>query len=83
MALSARISNGIGGVLQVEVRDEQSADGLRDIVRRFIDLGRTQAPPGPGVQTLLQSLELRGTGRTVTLSFDAPADLLDQLAAHP
>jgi hypothetical protein len=83
MALSASISDGIGGVLHVEVRDEYSADGLRDIVRRFIDLGRTQAPPGPGVQTLLQSLELRGTGRTVTLSFDAPADLLDQLAARP
>jgi hypothetical protein len=83
MALSARFSSGIGGVLQVEVRDEQSADGLRDMVRRFIELGRMQAPSEPGVQALLQSLELRGAGRTVTLSFDAPADLLDSLAARP
>lgn len=82
-ALSVRISNGLGGVLQVEARDEQSASELRDVVRGFISLGQMQASAEPGVQSLIKSLELSGAGRTVALSFEAPADLLDLLATRP
>jgi hypothetical protein len=82
-ALSVRISNGLGGVLQVEARDEQSASDLRDVVRGFISLGQMQASADPGVQSLIKSLELSGAGRTVALSFEAPAELLDLLATRP
>ena len=34
-----------------------------------------------GVQTVMQSLELSGTGKTVTLSFSVPAEVFDALAA--
>jgi hypothetical protein len=82
IAFSARISLGIGGVLQVEARDEPSAEALRVLAQKLIALGRMQAPVEPGARALLDSLELGGTGRTVTLSFEAPPDLLDWLAAR-
>jgi hypothetical protein len=77
---SAHIDSGIRGALRAESRDEASANSLRDVVRGFLALGKMQASPRPELATVLQSLELGGTGTTVSLSFDLPSSALDALA---
>jgi hypothetical protein len=44
-------------------------------------LVKLQAPSQPGLDTVVRSLELGGTGKTVTLSFEVPSAVLDTLAA--
>jgi hypothetical protein len=77
---SAHIDSGIRGTLRAESRDEASANSLRDVVRGFLALAKMQASPRPELATVLQSLELGGTGTTVSLSFDLPSSALDALA---
>jgi hypothetical protein len=77
---SAHVNGGIRGFLQAETRDEESATGLRDVVRGFIALARMQAGSRPEFQTALRTLALGGTGTTVALSFDLPVELFDSLA---
>jgi hypothetical protein len=78
---SAHIDSGIRGTLRAESRDDESANGLRDVVRGFLALARMQGSSNPGLATVLESLQLGGTGTTVSLSFDLPASALDALAA--
>jgi hypothetical protein len=80
LSLSARVGRGLSGVLRAETRDEASANGLRDMIRGLLAMATVQAPKGPGSQSFLSSLELGGTGSTVSLSFEAPVELLEMLS---
>jgi hypothetical protein len=77
----ARVNESIGAMIKAETRDDESANGLRDVVRGIVALARLQAGSRPEFQALLQSLELGGTGNAVSLSFDLPVELLDTLQA--
>jgi hypothetical protein len=79
-ALAGHINGGIAGMFRAEARDEQSADNLRDVVRGFLALARMQTDADPKLTALTQSLELTGTGKTVSLSFTLPAELLELMA---
>lgn len=81
-SVSTHINGGVRGVLRADTRDEEAANNLRDVVRGFLALGKLQAGSRPEIQTMMQALELGGTGKTVALSFDVPLqvfDLLDSL----
>ena len=78
-AASAHVNGGLRGVLRAEMRDEASATNLRDVVRGFLALAKLQAGSRPGLQTLVQSLDLGGTGTTVALSFSLPVEMFDLL----
>lgn len=80
-AASGRVNGGLSGVLRAETRDEASANNLRDVARGFLALAKLQTASRPELQTLIQSLELGGTGSTVVLSFNLPAEVLDLLGA--
>jgi hypothetical protein len=77
-SVSGNISGGIRGVLRAETRDEAAATNLRDLARGSIALLKLRASTGqPGLQMLVDSLELGGSGTTVALSFEAPATIVD------
>lgn len=80
-AASGHVNGGLRGVLRAEMRDEASANNLRDVVRGFLALAKLQAGSRPDLQTLVQSLDLGGTGTTVALSFHLPAEMFDLLGA--
>jgi hypothetical protein len=80
-AVSGHINGGLRGVVRAEARDEEAANNLRDVVRGFLALGKMQAGSRPDVQAMMQSLELGGTGKTVALSFQVPAEVFDTVAA--
>jgi hypothetical protein len=76
----ATIDSGIRATIRAESRDEQSANSLRDLVRGFLALAKLQSAR-PDIATLVQSIQLGGTGTSVSLSFDLPATAIDALSA--
>ncbi len=80
-AVSAHVNGGLRGTLRAETRDDQSAENLRDVVRGFLALAKMGSNAKPELQTMMQSLELGGAGKTVSLSFSVPAELFDVIGA--
>lgn len=76
-AATSHINGGISGSLRAEARDDVAAENLRDVVRGFLALGRMQAQADPKVSQMVNSLQLSGTGKTVTLSFSVPSEILE------
>ena len=76
---SAHIDSGVRGTLRAQTRDDQAANSLRDVVRGFLALAKLQTSARPEIATLVQSLQLGGTDKTVSLSFDVPGAALDVL----
>jgi hypothetical protein len=80
-AVNSHINGGIRGVLRAETRDDQAANNLRDVVRGFLALAKLQSGSKPELQAMMQSLELGGTGKTVSLSFIVPSEVFDLIGA--
>ena len=78
---TVRVDGGLRGMVRAVTRDEESANGLRDVVRGVMALGKLQTSGRPEVETLMNSLQIGGTGTTVALSFDLPSELLDSFSA--
>ncbi len=78
---SALIDSGIRGMIRAEARDEEAANALRDVVRGIMALAKLQTPSQPALGTVLRSLQLGGSDKTVSLSFEVPADVFSALGA--
>jgi hypothetical protein len=76
----ANVQTGINASLQVEAADEAAAKNFRELVQGFVAFARVQASTRPEFKPFLDSLVLGGNGRTVSLSFSAPAEMFSQLA---
>jgi hypothetical protein len=77
---SGRINGGVSGMIRVEANDEESAKNLRDVVTGLFALARMQSGSDPKIQAALQTLQLSGTGTTVTVTFTVPSEIFDALA---
>jgi hypothetical protein len=75
------VGTGLEGQLRVETRDEASAKNLQDVIRGFMALGRLQSGQHPEFSEFLNSVQLGGTGKTVSLSFSLPSEVIDALGA--
>jgi len=75
------VNSGVEGQVRVETRDEASAKNLQDVVRGFMALGRLQAGQHPEFAEFLNSVQLSGDGKTVSLSFSLPPEMIDALGA--
>ena len=80
-AASGHVNGGVRGILRAEARDEMAAQDLREVVRGFLALARLQAGQNTQVRAMMNSLELGGDGRTVSLGFSLAPEVLDALAA--
>jgi hypothetical protein len=80
-AATGHVNGGVRGLIRAETRDEMAAQDLREVVRGFLALARLQGSQNPGVRTMMNSIELGGTGRTVSLGFALPPEVIDALAA--
>ncbi|MEE2637198.1 MAG: hypothetical protein VYE68_08215 [Acidobacteriota bacterium] len=76
-AVDGRVNGGVSGSLAIEGRDDQAGQNLRDVVRGFMALAQLQTTGRPELQAMIDSLQLGGTGATVTLSFWLPSEALD------
>jgi len=80
-AATGHVNGGIRGMLRAEARDDQAAQNLRDVIRGFMALARLQANAKPELNSMMNSLELGGQGKTVSLAFSVPSEVIDLLGA--
>jgi hypothetical protein len=76
----ARVDGGITGTLRVDGRDDQAANNLRDLMRGVVAFAKLQTQSRAELRPVLDSLQLGGTGRTITLSFDISAQTFGAIA---
>ncbi len=80
-AAKGHVASGVDGVLRADASSEQAANDLREVIRGFMALARLQTGQNPAVASLLDTLQLGGEGKTVSLGFSLPAEAIDALAA--
>lgn len=84
---TGNIDDGIRGSVRAETRDDAAGQDLREVIRGFMALARLQAGNKAEFAALINSLQLSGQGKDVTLSFAVPVDTLNAFAAmhaqHP
>jgi hypothetical protein len=82
-AVSGKVNGGLLGDVRMQTRDEESANQFRDVIRGFIALARLQADAHPELEGLTRSIQLGGSGTTVAVSFELPAETIDLLRRRP
>jgi hypothetical protein len=80
-SVSSRIDGDVSGTIRADSRDDEAANNLRDVVRGFLALAKLQSASRPELQTIVQSLELGGTGKSVALTFSIPGAVFDAFGA--
>ena len=80
-SVRGHVNGGLQAQVSAEGRDDESANMLRDVVRGFLALAKLQTSSKPEFQHFMQSLQIGGTGKTVSLSFDLPPQVIDALGA--
>ena len=78
---AGHINGGVSGVVKAETKDEAAAQNLRDVVRGFLALAKMQAGSKPGMKEMVDSLQLTGDGKTVSVAFTVPSEVLDVFEA--
>jgi hypothetical protein len=78
-SVSGRVDDALSGEIRADTRDDDAAKNLRDVVQGFVGLARLQANARPELKAALDSVQLGGTGKTVTLSFTVPPAAFDLL----
>jgi hypothetical protein len=81
VSIKTHINGGIRGQISADARDLEAANNLRDVVRGFLALAKMQTGNRPELAAMMQSLELGGTGQTVSLSFNVPGEVFDLIGA--
>lgn len=82
-AAAGHINGGVEGSLRAEARDDQAGEELRKGVDGLMAFARLAAQADPKAQALVQSLQVGGRGKSVTLTFTVPAELLDLAIPKP
>jgi hypothetical protein len=68
-------------MLRAETRDDASAENLREVLRGFMALARLQTTQQPQIAELMNTIELGGEGKTVSLGFSISSEMIDAIAA--
>ncbi len=79
-ALTTHVNGGVTGSLRAETADDVAAEDLRDVVRGGLAMGRLVMGQDQRIRMLLDSLQMSGTGKTVSLSFAVSPEMVDALA---
>jgi hypothetical protein len=80
-SVRGHIDGGVQARITAEAKDDESANQLRDVVRGFLALAKLQTSTKPEFQRFVQYLQLGGTGKTVSLAVEVPAQIFDALDA--
>mgnify|MGYP006199060295 CR=1 FL=1 len=63
-------------LVRAEAKDDQAAENLRDVVKGGLALIKMQSGD-PQFAALANSIRLEGSGKTVSVSFTIPSELID------
>jgi hypothetical protein len=79
-AAAGHINGGVSAQLRAEAIDDQAAENLRGVLNGVISLARLQGQNDPKLTSLIQSLQMSGSGKTVQLSVTVPAEIFELMA---
>jgi hypothetical protein len=79
--LSADIDRGVSGTVRAEARDEQSGEQARAIVNGAVAAARVLAGRDARLDSLLNSLQVSGTGKSMEIAFQLSPEMLDMMKA--
>src|SRR5204862_7907720 len=86
-SVRGHVDGGLQARITAEARDDESANMLRDVVRGFLALAKLQTSSKPEFQHFVQSLQIGGSGKTVSLAVEVPAQVFNVLGSvipkHP
>src|SRR5262245_56035392 len=77
IAVSAHINGGVNGVVHAEARDDKAAEDLRAVVNGAIAAARLMGGKDQRLDSLVNSLQLSGTGKEIQLAFVVPPEVLN------
>jgi hypothetical protein len=78
---AGHVNGGVSGVVKAETRDVESAQNLRDVLNGFLALAKMHAGTRPELKSMVDSLQLAGDDKTVSIAFSVPSELFDALEA--
>ena len=76
---TANINGGVNGTVRAEARDDVAGEQLRDVVRGALAGAQLFAGQDERLQAMMRTVQVTGTGKSVSVSFTVPAELLDIL----
>ena len=77
LAVAGHVNGGVSAQLRAEANDAQAAENLRGVLNGVISLAKLQGQNDPKLTSLINSLQLTGSGTTVRLSFSVPAEIFE------
>jgi len=81
VTLTGHVNGGIRAAVRAEARDDAAAKNLRDVVQGMLALAKLQTGQLTDFAAIMDSIELGGDGKTVSLALSIPIEVMDHLAS--
>jgi len=79
LTVTGHVNGGIKASVRAETRDDAAAKNLRDMVQGMLALAKMQTGSQAGFADVVNSIELGGDGKNVSLSMSLPVQAIDLL----
>ena len=81
VTVTGHVNGGIRAAVRAETRDDAAAKNLRDVLQGMLALAKLQTGQRADVAAIIDSIELGGEGKNVSLGLSVPIEVVDQLAS--
>jgi hypothetical protein len=81
LTVTGHVNGGVRAAVKAETRDEAAAKNLHDVLNGMLALAKLQSGQRADIASVVNSIELRGEGKSVSLALSVPIEVIDQLAA--
>jgi hypothetical protein len=81
VTVTGHVNGGVRAAVKAEARDDAAAQNLRQVVQGILALAKLQTGQRADVAALVNSIELGGDGKNVSLGVSVPMELIDHLAS--
>jgi hypothetical protein len=80
LSVTGHVNGGIRAAIRAEARDDAAAKNLRDVVQGILGLAKLQTGQRPELAAMMDSIQLGGDGKNVSLALSVPIEAIDLLA---
>jgi hypothetical protein len=80
VTVTGQVNGGLHAAIRAETRDEAAGKDLRDVIQGMVALAKLQSGQRAELAAVINSVELGGDGKNVTLSLAVPMQAIDVLA---
>jgi hypothetical protein len=81
ISITGHVNGGVRAAVRAETRDDAAAKNLKDVLQGLLALAKLQTGAQPDVAALVDSVELGGNGKQVSLGLSVPVEFIDRLAS--